>query len=51
MSSDTETILLARVYSLILSWPNPEETADPDTLGEDAEPAKRSTALFFNDLP
>ena len=36
MPSDTEIKLLARLYSIILSWPDTEDTAPPAMPGSEA---------------
>ena len=44
--------LLAKVYELILSWPDPPDyksTADPDDFGEQTGPAEEATKS--EDLP
>ncbi len=43
---DLEAVLLARIYSLILAWPDPSEnsTANPEDLGREPGPAAEAPA-------
>ena len=50
-SLDTQTKLLARVYALILIWPDPPEnmeTTDREDFGETARSAEEETEIPYN---